>query len=186
MSKHITSHEHFVSLMTAHKAHHLSGAEHTPSLHSAILFDANTEVLPEDSKGETLHFEQSVQDFNNNQMSGLTETTEKLKSDKDLANFKKEMENRRQKALEDSKQQINAYYDKMTKIGVQHPGSRSAILVLSGRVMNYFNGIVAKIQKFVTDLVSNIVEWIDNVAEKIVGFFSDIGDKVSNFFGSIF
>lgn len=189
MIKHITSKEHFESLMIAYKTHILSGAKHTVSLNSAILFDAKTEALPNQARDNTKQFESSIVQFMDQQKEKLTETANKFKSEQNIntiTQFKKEVDRQKKQILEEANQRIIDYYDKMTQIGNQHPESRSAILVLSDKEMSFFQGTVLKTQEFVTDLVSNTVESIGNVGEETLHFFGHAVHSVTHFFGGIF
>ena len=176
----------FISFMNNMKESHFSLSGSCFSLPEHLIAQAADETLPSEAKAAVDDMHVQTSEFVSNQEFVLKTATDAYTDTKDLENFKAEMRKQKEEAKKKAADQIDAYYARMTNIGIKNPKSRKSIIFFAKTVGDFLSNVFGKIRDFVVKLTQKIVKWFKKAFQKVKSFFQGAASTVGNLFRNLF
>lgn len=142
-----------------------------------------------DYKDAIKNSQQNIQNFVAGQQEIVLQETQKIGKNPtgtQIDDFKRRLEEQKEKAKAAANQRIDQIYLKLQSVGIAHPESTELILGSVDKIFSFLDDLLDKMIDFVSNLVEQIYQWLKDAVNKVQSFFKDTSKSVLSFFGSLF
>lgn len=180
--------------LEAMRAHHLSrkGGDFFAAQPQFLAFAAQPQSLandiPNDNQAVPEALKSVTQALASQQQTVASDTTTSannavndLQTSKNQNDFMAKLNAQRQKALDDSDNNINAAFDKAQQLGEAHPEAQSGILA----GMNVVQDIITKFTGLLSDMVSKLVSLVTDILNEITSAVKGVIDGFTGEAGAV-
>lgn len=155
-------------------------------------FALNRPELTEQEDGRVEQIKQQFGDrsnvFSSETQEDVNNSVNKLEAagESGTPDFKKQMEERRKKALETSEQNINQAFDAALKLGEENPNLQPSIVSATDLIMDVATKVLNTIKDFINNVVGEIINIIKQYIGRVVEFAQNAVKAVSSFISMLF
>jgi hypothetical protein len=96
--------------------------------------------------------------------------------------FRKQMEKKREEAIESAKAALNKVYDEGIRLGEENPNLQGGILAAADIFDRGFKEVMGIVANFITNAMQQVATWINGALQSISDTFTGIADVIGGWF----